>query len=101
LKLPGGTGWQRLRADCLGAIPAGSSAPYTRPIPLREWRRTGYFQVVSCTSKQITLEAPAVDIGGALLSDAEHLLDNAAEHHSTLLTWVTGEGWHSPHPARR
>jgi len=96
MNIPKGTGWQELRAACLAAIPEGSAAPFTRPVPLHEWRRRGIFRVASCSRREIALETAGAEIGSALLSDAEHLMDNAAEHHATLRAWIEERVWHSP-----
>lgn len=96
MKVAGGNGWQSLRSRCLGAIPKGSIVTFKRPLPLHEWRTHGAFRVDSCNKREIVLEAAGVDIGSALLSDAEHLLDKAAEHHATLRDWIEDSKWHSP-----
>jgi hypothetical protein len=96
VKIPKGNGWQQLRSRCLDSVPTGSSVAFERPIPLHEWRTRGAFRVDSCNRHEIVLETADVDIGSALLSDAEHLLDKAAEHHATLRSWIEDSSWHSP-----
>jgi hypothetical protein len=91
-----GAAWQTLRSWCLDTIPRGSRAPFSRPVPLHEWRTNGAFRVDACTSHEIVLETAGVEIGSALLSDSEHFLDHASEHHATLLTWIDQGVWHSP-----
>lgn len=96
MNFPKGTIWQDLRTRCLDVIPAGSSAPFTAPRPLNAWRKDGYY-TVSCTAKDtITVLASGDDFGTALLSDVEHLLDHAAEHHSALYRAVKSDQWLSP-----
>ena len=94
--IPQSTGWQYLRSLSLDAIPTGTKVFYTRAVALHEWRRNGAFTVVSCTKKEVVLEAAAVEIGAALLSDTEYLLDHAAEHRATLHDAVIRTTWHSP-----
>jgi len=96
VKIEKGTAWQQLRSLCFDAIPAGATAYFTRALPLSEWRFNGSFQVVGCTKKLITLEAAGVEVGSALLADAEYLLDHAAEHHATVRDFMVETNWHSP-----
>jgi hypothetical protein len=91
-----GSAWQQLRAECLAAIPAGASATFQRSVPLDEWCNKGAFLVTSCSKTGIVIETAGVEIGSALLTDAEHFLDHAAEHHATLKAWNSPDFWHSP-----
>jgi hypothetical protein len=90
------TGWQRLRAMSLDAIPAGTRVYHTKALPLNLWRDKGYFRVVSCTKSVISIEAAAHEIGGALLADTEYLLDHAAEHQASIRDSVIEVNWKSP-----
>jgi hypothetical protein len=94
--IPKGIGWQSLRSLALDAVPRGSSAYHVTSMPLNQWRRHGAFTVTSCTKAEILIEASGVEIGTALLSDTEHLLDHAAEHQVQLYQLVVGNSWHSP-----
>lgn len=69
---------------------------YAHAVPLHEWRRTGTFKVDSCDKRQIILEVAGIEIGMALLADAEYLMDHAAEHRACIFDVVTSGGWHSP-----
>lgn len=91
-----GSAWQQLRAEGLAAIPEGASVSIRRAIPLDKWRVRGAYTVSSCTKTDIVIETAGVEIGSALLADAEHLLDHAAEHHATLKHWNSQGDWHSP-----
>ena len=94
--IPQGTGWQHLRSLALDTIPSGSKVYHTNATPLHEWRSRGAFSVTSCTKTQIILEAAGVEIGMALLSDAEYFLDHVAEHRAYVHDVVVGGAWHSP-----
>lgn len=94
--IPKSTGWQKLRTACLETIPHGASVYHTRAMPLHEWRTKGSFRVTSCTKSGITIQTSAVEAGTVLLSDAEHLLDHAAEQHASLKPVLSGAHWHSP-----
>lgn len=96
MMFPQGNAWQALRSDCLSAIPSDTRVSYKRPSPLSEWHRRGYFRVTTSTKKEVAIESAAQEIGAALLSDAEHLLDHAAEHQATIRVATSTEGWHSP-----
>ncbi len=93
---PKGTGWQHLRSLCFSAIPVDAAAYHVRAVPLHDWRLRGSYQVLACSKKSITIEAAGIEIGSALLADAEHLLDHAAEQHATLRSFITEPAWHSP-----
>ncbi len=82
--------------QCLSAIPNGVAVHYSKSMPLNEWRRHGSFQVTGCSKKQVVIESAGVEIGTALLSDAEHLLDHAAEHQAMIHDLIVGASWHSP-----
>lgn len=69
---------------------------YTHAVPLHVWRRNGAFNVISCTKKEIVIEAAGIEIGMALLADTEYLLDHAAEHRAIIFDIVTSSEWHSP-----
>lgn len=90
------TGWQRLRAMSLDAIPLGTRVYHTKALPLNLWRNKGYFKVVSCTKSLVSIEAAAHEIGGALLADTEYLLDHAAEHQASIRDAVADANWRSP-----
>lgn len=95
--IPKGVAWQHLRAQCFDAIPAGTTAHYTRAVPLHEWRRRGSFTVATSTKTSIKIEVAGVEFGDALLADAEYLLDHGAEHHATVRSFLAEPGdWHSP-----
>jgi hypothetical protein len=63
---------------------------------LHDWRSHGAFTVSSCTKTRVVLETSGVEIGTALLVDAEYLLDHAAEHQAHIHDAVTLAPWHSP-----
>ncbi len=94
--IPQGTGWQYLRAQALDTIPTGTKVYYTRAVPLHEWRKRGTFTVNVCDRNLISLETAGVEIAGALLSDAEFLLDHAAEHQTSFRSAVREPAWQSP-----
>ena len=91
-----GNGWQYLRGVCLDVIPPGTGVYYTRAMPLYVWRQRGAFRVGSCDRHTIVIEAAAAEVGTALLSDAEYLLDHAAEQHATVRSLLEHPTWHSP-----
>jgi hypothetical protein len=88
--------WQDLRADCLGAIPPSSRVILTSPVNLAAWQRQGVYVVNSATKKGFELYVPADDFGSSLLADAEHMLDNAAEHQVSLWRHIHTPEWLSP-----
>jgi hypothetical protein len=90
------TGWQRLRTMSLDTVPSGTRVYHVRAVPLNLWRDKGSFTVISCTKNQVSIEASASEIGGALLADTEYLLDHAAEHQASLRDAVVVQNWHSP-----
>lgn len=94
--VPKNTIWQFLRSSCLASIPPNTRAPFTAPRPINAWRREGYYTVTSATGNRIVLVASECDFGAALLSDAEHLLDNAAEHQTSLYSVTDRDAWLSP-----
>ena len=91
-----GNGWQRLRARCFDAIPTSAMVYHGTAVPLNQWRSVGAFRVRSCDKKAAVLETAGVEIGTALLSDVEYLLDHGAEHRSALRGLVVEAQWHSP-----
>jgi hypothetical protein len=94
--IPKGAIWQELRRLCLDSIPAGSVVNFNRPGSLADWVRSGYYSVPHTTSRGFDLITPATDIGGALLGEIEHFLDQAAEHQASLWAQVNIEPWLSP-----
>lgn len=88
--------WQELRISCLDAIPVGSHVSIANPSNLASWQTNGFYKVVGTTTKRFNLVASAHDFGSALLTDAEHLLDNAAEHQVSLWNYINSNEWLSP-----
>lgn len=94
MTLPRGPVFQLLRAKSLSTVPIGSRCLLQSPVSLREWRTQGYYTVCSTVSRGWDLEAFADDLGGAMLTDAELLLDAIAEqqatiHRSRALEWAS------------
>jgi hypothetical protein len=96
LIVPQGAYWQRLRQQCLAAIPLYTPMAYGNPSTLATWASTGSYTVASATKSGFHLECAGVEIGGALLADAEHYLDHAAEHQALLLNSAHRAEWASP-----
>lgn len=88
-----GPAWQVLRARALLSVPRGSNANPSSPYPLGVWRTKGYYRVLSGTKRGYRIEAVSTDIGSALLSDAELLLDHCAEHQVTAWQQVNSVRW--------
>lgn len=88
--------WQELRAECLDAIPSTSKVSIRAPMSLSAWQARGSYSVHSCTKTKFTLEASSAEIGSALLTDAEYLLDGAAEHQVMLWKQINSADWLSP-----
>ena len=65
-------------------------------MPLHLWRKAGSYLVSHCNKTSITIEVAAQEIGAALLSDAEHLLDHASEHRASLHQLISEASWCSP-----
>lgn len=76
---PKGPIWQRIRTTSFDTIPVGSAYTYHRPISLNLWKDAGSYVVRGCTSNSFMLDVYYKEMAGALLIDAEHLLDHAAE----------------------
>jgi hypothetical protein len=96
VNIPKGTIWQQLRSSSLDAIPAEASVAFTAPKTINRWRRDGCYTVTAASGDKITLVATGNEFGAALLSDAEHLLDNAAEHQASLCSATEPNAWLSP-----
>jgi hypothetical protein len=96
VSIPKSNIWQEFRQETLDAIPAGSRFRYAEPVPLRKWRTVGYYTVSSANASGFSLIAANEEIGGALLSDVEHLLDHAAEHQVLICTTINLANWSSP-----
>jgi len=62
-------------------------------MPLREWLNRGAFQVTSCTRSSVAIETAGAEIGAALLSDTEYLLDHASEQRATVYDVLTRADW--------
>lgn len=94
--LPKGLIWQQLRQRSLVAIPAG--VPYVpgNPQGLRHWADKGAYTVSSASLSVATIDASQAELGSALLSDAEQLLDHAAEHQCVLHRECVSEQKGSP-----
>src|SRR5437016_3524528 len=75
------------------AVPLHRVGPPQTP---SAWRQNGFYTVGSATNTTITIIASGDDFGTALLSDAEHLLDHAAEHYSALYHVAADDRWFSP-----
>lgn len=94
--IPKGLIWQHLRQKALSTVPEDSVASYSHPTNLTEWERVGYHTVTHSTKSLFHLETPSIDIGSALLCDAEHFLDAATEHQASLWQHVASREWLSP-----
>jgi len=95
VSIPKGTAWQRLRADSLDAIADGVRTDFKRPATLITWQRAGYYTVTSAGKRGFALSTAAADLASALLSDAEHLLDHAAEHQASVWRTAQDRRWAS------
>jgi hypothetical protein len=96
VSIPKATIWQKLRQDCLDAIPSASRVSQTAPVTLASWQSSGYYTVVSTTQRRFALITSSVDFGSALLTDAECFLDHAAEHQVSLWKQIGSRDWVSP-----
>src|SRR5436190_11390420 len=81
-----------LRNRMLVAIPKTSSAPFGTDSTLVDWLEKGTFNVRSCTKKRILLEGNEVDFGGALLVEAENLVNHCFEHLRELKSFCDSKG---------
>lgn len=95
MTFPQGGVWQILRARSLDAIPADTRLPYT-PVRLDDWPRSGYYSLSSSTTRRVTLVAAQAEVGAALLTDTELLLNHAAEHQVVVHREVTQSDIISP-----
>jgi hypothetical protein len=96
VSVPKETIWQDLRSECLSAIPRESRLSISRPKNLAEWQKLGFYKVPAMSNKRFELLAPSADLGGALLTDIELLLDHAAEHQVFLWKQINTDDWISP-----
>ncbi len=88
--------WQDLRSECLGAIPSQSRVNIASPLSLALWQKHGFYTVSITTAKRFEVLASSADFGGALLTDVELLLDNAAVHQVSLWRHINLTAWLSP-----
>jgi hypothetical protein len=88
--------WQELRSECLDAIPWDCRIDATNPVNLASWQKQGYYSIRSANRSRFELIASSADIGSALLTDVECLLDHAAEHQVTLWRQINSSEWLSP-----
>ncbi len=94
--LPQSSIWQSLRQAALETVPAGSALPYSSPSTLGAWLRGGAFTVGAVTTRGFVLNASAVEIGSALLSESLFSADRALEHSITLRNQLSCHRWSSP-----
>jgi hypothetical protein len=67
-----------------------------RPFDLLCGYRRGFFTVRGVTARRFELRTAPSEIGSALLADAEHYLDCAAEHQVSLWRHINSTVWLSP-----
>lgn len=96
MTLPKGAIYQLLRQQAVDAIPLGTHLNFRQPVTLADWQRTGTYVVASTTATSFTLVASSVDVGGALLSDAQLHLAHAAEHKAATWNDLRSGQWNSP-----
>ena len=80
----------------LDAVPEGASYSIRTPAALSKWQSNGYFTVTKATKSGFDVVVGIQDIGGALLTDADYLLDAATEHQATLWRQINTAEWTSP-----
>lgn len=84
-----------MRTLCLQVVPTGVAVHHTSASPLHLWRNTGTFLVTGCNKNSIVIETAGDEIAAALMADAEHLLDHAAEQRATV-KYLMMNSWNSP-----
>ena len=94
--IPRGAVWQYLRQAALSTVPEGVVIKPNKPISLAIWQAHGFYRVLKSERHGFDLEVPTADIGSALLTDVEHLLDAATEHQVCIWRHVNANHWLSP-----
>ena len=94
--IPKGSAWQIIRQYALLAIPPDTSVSIAHPSSLSGWQASGYYRVTQTAKKGFDLEVHSVDLGAALLSDAENLFDSASEHQALMWRCINHQEWMSP-----
>lgn len=96
MTLPEGAIYQLLRQRAIDTVPAGTVLNYRNAGTLADWHRNGAYTVSGATGTSFSLITASVDIGGALLSDAQFHLDHAAEHQAAVWHDLRSGQWNSP-----
>jgi hypothetical protein len=95
VSVPQGPAWQALRQRALDAVPSGSQPSYTAPMTLRDWQTQGAYTVANAATQQLDIVAFSTEIGGVILTEAEHYLDHAAEHQAVVFRQFGSKDWTS------
>ena len=77
-------------------MPASARHNYRTPRALADWNQDGFYTVQQSTRRGFVIIADTADIGSALLTDVEHLLDHAAEQQALVHLGMTSDRWTSP-----
>lgn len=93
--IPKGDIWSDLRSSALDAMPSQTYSHAGR-WDLDAWRASGEGRAVSSNKSSITILAPPFSYAGALLTDAQHYLDHAAEHRAFISKLASSAGECSP-----
>lgn len=95
MSIPQGPIWQALRQRALDAVPSGSHLSYGTPLTLRDWQTQGAYTVANAATQQLDIVAFSTEIGGVILTEAEHYLDHAAEHQAVVFRQIGAKDWTS------
>lgn len=96
MSFPRATIWPKMLEMAIDAVPQGSLITPTRQVTLADWRTAGFYRVNSLSGGTFSLETAGPEIGRALLTDTEFLLDSATEHRVSMWSSFQSERWQSP-----
>jgi hypothetical protein len=63
---------------------------------LNQWRQQGAYSASATSPRKILLQTAPQEIGSALLCEAEHFMDHAAEHQASMFLQRSSATWSSP-----
>jgi hypothetical protein len=98
--IPRGLIYSELRSQMVQNFPGETKAIFRSKSTLAEWLLGGSLVVTSCNTSQVTFEAPEMEYGSILLTEAENFLNHCFEHLQELGCFcldsrVRSEAWNA------